>query len=130
MMAEDLQPTAQAYWDAVQYISDANGLREIMPQNDTEWSRTAEAARQLKKLGEELKQPEYSANRGTDWKAYAQGLVDVAEQAEHAANSHRPKDVLETGGIMYNVCSACHEVYMPDPGGGAPTDQTKPTPGE
>lgn len=130
MMAEHVQPTAEIYWHAVQYISDEQGSREIVPQNDAEWIQTAEAARKLKELGEELKKPEYAASRGTDWKDYAQGLSDAAGQAEQAAKAHSPEKVLEAGGTLYNVCSACHEVYMPAPAGPAPTDQSKSTPGK
>ena len=31
LMATDVQPTAQIYWNAVQYVSDAAGLRKIEP---------------------------------------------------------------------------------------------------
>lgn len=126
MMADHVQPTAEVYWNAVQYISDADGSREIIPENDAEWQRTAQAAQKLKQLGEDLKMTKYAANKGTDWKDFAQGLVDAAGQAEQAAQAHSPEKVLEAGGILYNVCSACHEVYMPAPGGLAPTDQSNP----
>lgn len=129
MMNQHVQPEAEIFWQAVQYISDENGSREISPQNDAEWNRTAEAARKLKALGESLKQPEYAQGKGADWLAFTQGMVDVAGQAEQAALTHSKEKVLEVGGTLYNVCSACHEVYMPSPGGLAPTDQasTKPT---
>ena len=122
LMAQHVQPTTQVYWDAVQFISDASGVREIMPRTDAEWQRTVGAASKLKQLGEELKSPGYAAGRGSDWRAFAQGLVDVAEQARHAAEEKSPDRVLEAGGTIYNVCSACHEVYMPTPAGLAPTD--------
>lgn len=128
MMDQHIQPEAQVYWDAVQYISDDKGAREIVPKNAAEWNRTAEAARQLKSLGETLKQPSYAAGRGTDWQDFAQGLIDAATQAEAAALSHKPEKVLEAGGTLYNVCSACHETYMPSPAGLAPTDRTSGKP--
>ncbi len=130
MMADHVQPTAEVYWNAVQYISDENGSREIVPESEAEWQRTEQAAQKLKKLGEDLKLPEYAANRGSDWKDFAQGLVDAAGQAEQAAKAHSPDKVLEAGGTVYNVCSACHEVYMPVPSGLAPTDQSTPSTSE
>lgn len=114
-MANHVQPTAQVFWDAVQYISDEQGTHKIVPKTDEEWDRTIAAARTLKELAETLKQPEYAANRGTDWQDFAQGMVDVAGQAEAAARSREPDKVLDTGGVLYNVCSACHEVYMTTP---------------
>lgn len=129
MMNQHVQTEAQVYWDAVQYISDEKGAREIVPRNDAEWNRTSEAARALKALGEDLKKAEYASGRGSDWQDFAQGLVDVAGQAEAAAHSRSPEQVLQIGGTLYNVCSACHEVYMPSPAGLAPTDQTAGKPG-
>ncbi len=126
MMADDVQPTAEVYWNAVQYISDENGSREIVPETEAEWQRTEQAAQQLKKLGEDLKRAEYAANKGTDWKDFAQGLVDAAGQAEQAAKAQSPDKVLQAGGTLYNVCSACHEVYMPAPSGLSPADESKP----
>lgn len=128
MMNQRVQPEADFYWHAVQYISDANGAREIVPQNDSEWNRTAEAARKLKALGETLKQPAYAQGRGADWQDFAQGMIDAAGRAEAAAHASSPEQVLEAGGTLYNVCSACHEVYMPSPGGLAPTEQSKTGP--
>jgi len=125
MMAEHVQPTAQVYWNAVQYISDEKGAREIVPQNQAEWDRTAAAATRLADLGRELQQAKYAAGRGADWAEFTRGLVDVAGQAEAAARSHKPEKVLEAGGTLYNVCSACHEVYMPTPAGLSPEDKLK-----
>lgn len=115
MMLARVQPEAQHYWDSVQYISDEQGSREIFPTNDAEWERTAQAARELKATGEELKGARFSAGRGADWMEFSQGLVDAAAAAEAAALTRKPEAVLEAGGTIYNVCSACHEVYMPNP---------------
>ncbi|MEP7349912.1 MAG: hypothetical protein ABI668_08185 [Sphingorhabdus sp.] len=120
LMTQKVQPVAVVYWNAVQYISDETGTREIRPETDADWNRTIEAARSLKQLGEELKLPANAAGRGTDWQDFAQGLVDAAGQAEQAARSRSPEKVLEAGGTVYNVCSACHEVYMPSPTGLSP----------
>lgn len=124
-MLQDVQPAAQTYWSAVQYISDETGEREITPQSEEEWNEVAEAARKLKDYGELLKKPEYAAARGSDWQDYADGMIEVAGLAQAAALSHSPERVLEVGGTLYNVCSACHEVYMPSPAGLAPTYSTE-----
>ena len=125
-MLEKVQPTAETYWQAVQYISDEKGSREIMPQTDAEWERVAEAARQLAWAGEEMQQPHYAEGRGADWTAFAQGLVEVSHQAEMAAQSQDPAKVLEVGGTLYNVCSACHETYMTNPAGMVPSWRAEP----
>lgn len=120
LMANHVQPTAEVYWNSVQYISDETGSRKIEPHTDAEWTRTQKAAATLRQLGEQLKAPAAAGGRGTDWQDFAQGLADVAAQAEQAAKDRSPDKVFEVGGALYNVCSACHEVYMPLPGGAAP----------
>lgn len=122
LMAKQVQPTAQIFWDSVQYVSNETGNHEIFPRTDAEWNRTLQAAQALKQLGEQLKGPSYAAGRGADWQDYAQGLADVARQAEQAAKDRNVDKVFEVGGSIYNVCSACHEVYMPTPAGLAPED--------
>lgn len=127
-MAGKVQPTAQIYWNAVQYISDEDGTRKIVPTTDAQWQRTAEAAAQLKALAQMLQQPEYTANRGTDWMEFAKGMGDVAGQAEAAARARDPDRVLDAGGTLYNVCSACHEVYLTNPVRLAPDLHAEPSP--
>lgn len=120
LMATQVQPSAEIYWNSVQYISDAAGSRKIEPKTDADWARTQEAAAKLREYGEKMKSAAVSAGRGTDWADYAQGLTDIATQAEQAAKERNPDKVFQIGGSIYNVCSACHEVYMPSPGGGSP----------
>ena len=36
-MANEVQPTAEVYWNAVQFISDETGDHDIRPQTDEEW---------------------------------------------------------------------------------------------
>lgn len=128
LMAGQVQPTSQDFWDSVQYISDASGLHKIEPKTDADWRRTLASATALRELGQTLKSPAYAAGRGTDWLDFAQGLSDVAEQAEQAAKQRSPDKVFAVGSSLYNVCSACHEIYMPVPGGSAPTGPAPSTP--
>jgi cytochrome c556 len=111
LMAKQVQPTAKLYWDAVQYISDENGNRDIAPTTDAEWERTRKAAEDLGKLGTLLQTPAYTEGRNADWTKFSKALVDISKQAEKAATDKSPDAVFEVGGTMYNVCSACHMAY-------------------
>jgi hypothetical protein len=111
LMAEDVQPTAKIYWDAVQYISDENGTRDIVPQTDADWKKVKDAATRLGEFAELLKTPGYTEGRNADWTQFASSLADVSKQAEQAAVEKNPDKVFEVGGTMYSVCSACHMVY-------------------
>lgn len=116
LMAEDVQPTAQVYWDAVQYISDEQGEHDIRPQTDADWKKTRDAATRIVELAELLQTPGYADGRGEDWVQISQSLADVGRLAEQAADSKDPDKVFEVGGTMYSVCSGCHQAYPPAEG--------------
>ena len=111
LMAQDVQPTAQTYWDSVQFISDETGDHDIFPKTDADWQRTKDAAVKLRELAELLKSPGYSEGRGEDWTTFANSLGDVSKLAEQAAVDRDTDKIFEVGGTLYNVCSACHMAY-------------------
>jgi hypothetical protein len=116
LMAEDVQPTAQVYWDAVQFISDETGNHDIFPKTDAEWKRTRDAATRIVELAELMQTPGYAEGRGKDWVQISQSLAEVGKLAEQAADSKDPDKVFEVGGTLYSVCSGCHQVYPPAEG--------------
>ena len=111
LMAEDVQPTAKIYWDAVQYISDESGDHDIKPETDADWAKTKAAATRLGEFAALLRTPAYTEGRGADWTTFANSLTEVAKLAEQAADAKDPDKIFEVGGTIYNVCSACHQVY-------------------
>ncbi len=111
LMAQDVQPTAEIFWNSVQFISDETGDHDIKPETDADWQKTRDAATRIGELAALLKTPAYTEGRGEDWTTFANSLADVAKLAEQAADSRDPDKVFEVGGTMYNVCSACHQVY-------------------
>ena len=111
LMAQDVQPTAKIYWDAVQFISDETGDHDITPQTDADWQKVRDAATRIGEYAELLKTPGYTEGREADWTQFANSLGEVARQAEQAAAEKNPDKVFEVGGTMYSVCSACHMVY-------------------
>ena len=120
LMAEDVQPTAQAYWDAVRYESvlvDGEPVeRDFVPRTDAEWQKTRDAATHMIELAELLQTPGYAEGRGEDWIQISQSLADVARLAEQAADARDPAKIFEVGGTMYSVCSGCHQAYPPAEG--------------
>ena len=111
LMAEDVQPTAEVFWNSVQFISDETGDHDIKPETDADWQRTRDAATKLGEFGELLKTPGYAEGRGEDWITFSNSLIEVSQLAVQAAESKDPDKVFEVGGTIYNVCSACHQVY-------------------
>lgn len=113
LMAQDVQPTAEIYWDSVKYVSDETGNHDIFPKTDADWQKTREAAARIAKLGEQLKSSDYAAEHGPDWVEFSDGLIEVAGKAEQAAIDKDVDAVFEVGGTLYSVCSACHQAYLP-----------------
>lgn len=112
-MVQEVQPTAEVYWDSVQFISDEQGQHEIFPRTDAEWENVRQAAVRLGEIGAELKEPRYAEGRGSAWIDFADGLIEVAGQAEQAAVDKNTDAVFEVGGTVYSVCSACHQAFPP-----------------
>ena len=112
-MQGHVQPTAEIYWNAVQYISDESGNHEIVPETDAEWAQVREAALELAAIGTELKEPRFADGRGSAWIDFSNGLIEVAGKAEQAAVAKDVDAVFEVGGTVYSVCSACHQAYPP-----------------
>ena len=118
MMANEVQPTADIYWGAVRFESrlEADGSvveEEFEPKTDEEWAKLAEAARKMQGFAKDLQSDGYAEDRGEDWLVFAKGLDEVSKKAEQAALDQNPDAVFEVGGTVYNVCSACHQMYPP-----------------
>jgi len=123
LMAQDVQPTAEIYWDAVQYISDETGDHDIVPETDEDWDRARQAAKKLQEYGRLLATPAYASERGNDWMDFANALVEVGERAEQTTVDKDVDAVFEVGGVVYRVCSGCHTFYPPaNPIGAEPAD--------
>lgn len=117
MMAGEVQPAADVYWQSVRSVSElVDGepvFTDFRPETDAEWEEVRAAAARLGELGAIMQQPGYAEGRGDDWIVFSQGLVDLAGQAEEAAVAQDPDAVFEAGGLVYNVCQACHLNYPP-----------------
>jgi hypothetical protein len=113
LMQHVVDPAAQAFWHSVQYVSDENGQREIVPTTDEDWQRTQAAAATVAESGNLLMMPIYSKERGPDWMDFSKGLAEMGRKAEQAAADRDVDAVFAVGGDLYNVCSACHMAYMP-----------------
>ena len=120
LMADDVQPTAEIYWDAVRYESVLeDGLpveRDIQPETDEDWAKVKASATRLGELGALLQSPGYAEGRGEDWMQFSRSLVEVSQLAAQAADEKNTEKVFEVGGTVYQVCTACHQVYPPAEG--------------
>ena len=118
LMAGEVEPYAQTYWQAVRFESRLmpDGTvkeTDFRPETDAEWEEVRAAAAHLREMAEVLESPAYSDGRGEAWLTYAGGLGDAALAAEQAAQAKDADAVFTAGGTLYNVCRACHQMYPP-----------------
>jgi len=111
LMANEVQPTAEVYWNSAGYVVDESGETDLTPTTEEGWAATLESTRKLQRLGEVLQTPEYAEGRGEDWITFSKSLVEISKRAEQTARDRDSEAIFEVGGIIYRVCTACHQSY-------------------
>jgi len=122
LMAVVVQPQADVFWRSAGSVTDETGEHDLTPTTDAGWLATRSAAATVAEMGNLLMTPQYAQGRGEDWMQFSKSLVEIGQRAEKAAADRNSDAIFETGGTMYNVCSACHQAYPPkaDPAATAP----------
>ena len=114
LMAQVVQPTAEVFWNSAGFVMDETGEHDLTPTTDEGWQATRTAAATITEMGNLLMTPVYAEGRGADWIEFSKALVEVGQRAEQAAVDRDSDAVFEVGGTMYNVCTACHQAYLPE----------------
>ena len=110
VMSVILEPAADTYWDAVGTVSDTTGTTEIAPRNPEEWAEVWRAALVVAESGNLLMMDGRARDRD-EWMRIARQLVEAGQKAMAAAEAKDTARVFETGGEIYEVCTACHSAY-------------------
>ena len=110
LMNSVLEPAAELYWDAVGYILDGNGVREIQPNNAAEWEEVRSAAFIIAESGNLLLMDGRARDRG-DWTALSEALIETGQQAIKAADLRDASAVFDAGAEVYYACANCHAKY-------------------
>jgi hypothetical protein len=112
-MASVVDPSADVVWESVGTIVTAEGIEEIRPRDEEEWTEVAQAAWVLTESANSL----MIGNRPkdtSDWMRLARELSDASLTAARAAESHDAELLFTAGGDIYLACTACHEQYNID----------------
>jgi hypothetical protein len=112
LMANIVEVQAQVFWGSSGWVVDETGEHDLTPTTDERWLATRSAAATVAEMGNLLMTPLYAQDRGKDWIQFSQALVQVGMRAEKAAVDRNTDAIFETGGTMYRVCQACHQVYI------------------
>jgi len=116
LMATVVQPQADVFWKSSGSVSDEKGTHDLTPTTDEGWLRTRSAAATVTEMGNLLQTPLYAEGRKKDWIEFSKALVEIGKRAEKAAADKNSDAMFEVGATMYDVCTACHQMYPPKAG--------------
>lgn len=102
-------PDAQAIFDAVAY---ENGALTRAPRTDDQWNRLKLQALSIAEAGNLLMMKGRARDAG-DWMTFSKQMSARAAAVADAAGAKNPDRLLETGGELYDTCTACHMTYGP-----------------
>ncbi len=105
-----LDPSADVIWGSAGTITTFEGVEDLAPTTQEGWDAVRNAAATLAESGNLLQIPGHS--RGEDWNEISRGLTSTAVLLIAAAENKNDQEVFDYGGQLYNVCVACHQLYM------------------
>src|SRR5690606_31008035 len=112
LMESIIAHAAEEYWQSVRFVVDVNGETAYVPETDEDWEEVWAAGLSLAESGNLLMVPPRAV--GGEWIRISGEFVDAGVEAAAAALARDPEAVLAAGEVVYNVCVACHERYVPD----------------
>ena len=110
-MAHLLTPASEAIWESSGYVITEEGEFSLEPTNEEEWERVLYGAKVISESAYLLNIPSRSKNR-KEWVLFGSLLEDVGQKAFEAAENKDVESLFEIGAELYQVCVACHQVYM------------------
>ena len=110
-MAHLLTPASEAIWESSGYVITEEGEFSLEPTNEEEWERVLYGAKVITESASLLSIPSRSKNRN-EWIVFAGLLEGVGQRAFEAAERKDVDALFEIGAELYQVCVACHQVYM------------------
>jgi hypothetical protein len=110
LMASVVDPSADAFWDSVGWIDDAQGTLEIEPKTPEEWDAVRNHAYVVAESGNLLMMSS-RAKDGGEWMRLSAALVEAGQKGVRAAEQHNKQGVFDSGAEIYDACTNCHVKY-------------------
>lgn len=105
-----LDPAADHVWaSAGQIITEAETV-DLAPTTDEGWDQVRYSATVVAEAGNLLMLPAHARDQ-RDWMEISHGLFQAGVLAEQAAQAQDADALFDAGGVIYNVCVACHQLY-------------------
>lgn len=110
-MGDIIDPAAKIFWQSSGYIDSAEGTQNLRPTTEEAWLAADNAMTTVAEAGNLLMLPG-RARDNAEWMRLAQDLTKAALEARAATLARDDKRMFDTGGNLYQVCTACHEKYL------------------
>jgi len=104
-------PNAQRLYDAVATIATLEGVKEIAPESDADWSQLADSASALIESGNLLLIGSRVIDTG-DWVSMTRSMMEAGRKALAAAESRSVQGIAISAGDINTTCDACHAKYQ------------------
>lgn len=112
--AAEMQRSAEQIWSRAGRIVTVDGTESLFPRTDAQWSAADEAARNLLRLGSQMKR---RGSRPADplWITYSEDLVSASNRIRRSVAERDQHAFFAAAGALYDSCSGCHESYITRP---------------
>ncbi len=108
----NLDKQADVIWGNSGSEWDSEGEHDLFPTTEAEWQPLAKAGEEMVLIAQDLrKQINKDDPRSEAWIAYADGMVEVSQKLVMAAQEQDKKAIFDDGGVLYQVCTACHGTF-------------------
>lgn len=105
-----MDPMADVIWGAAGSVITVEGEQDLAPTDDEGWAEVRNAAAVIVESGNLLMIP--GRSQGRDWDEFSRGIITIGQRAMAAAEAQDADALFDAGGQLYNVCVACHQIYM------------------
>ena len=106
-----VQPNAMTVYGAVATFINADGVKEVAPQNAEEWAVVGNSAAALVESGNLLLMGDRAIDNA-DWVTMTRAFMDAATKALHATEAGDKDGILTTGSELNDTCDTCHAKYQ------------------
>lgn len=105
-----LEPAADAIWDSAGQVITEAGVEDLAPATEEGWDAVRNQAALVSELGNLLMMPHFAQDR-PDWVEISRGMVRAGARVQRAAEAQDAQALFKEGGLLYQVCVSCHQIY-------------------
>ena len=105
-----IDPAADEVWESVAIIITDKGENQKAPKTDEEWAKVRNGAATLVEAGN-LLMIQGRMRDDKKWLASAKRMSDAGLVALRAAEKKDVAALFDSGALIYNACSACHNDF-------------------